>query len=252
MLLADSGTGKTSFLLNYYSRWWRSRKHNQFRLSLIPLNLPNADESIQRIPLEDRSATALCLDALDEDRQAIGNHNERLSRLLDVARGFRTVIVTCRTQFFPKNEEIPSDTRILKIGPVGPNESRVFSIQKLYLSPAGGGPFAGAERGFSRQTFEVRGAGGLRHFRGWGATSRNILLVDSRCGIARARQEARRGGWQGDRRGGARNAGLRDAGCRFRKNEPHFRYEVTKELSSSLQMRRARSSRRTESSFLNS
>ncbi|HWY23011.1 MAG TPA: pentapeptide repeat-containing protein [Candidatus Acidoferrum sp.] len=135
IVLADSGMGKTSFLLNYYAHHWWSRRHDRFRLSLVPLNLPNSDELIRKIPPEQQSDTVLCLDALDEDLQAVRDHRGRLGDLVSAARGFRTVIVTCRTQFFPKDEEIPTETGILKVGPVGPNEPRIFYLHKLYLAP---------------------------------------------------------------------------------------------------------------------
>src|SRR3990172_8692445 len=38
-LLADSGMGKTSFLLNYYARHIRKRKR-KFELALVPLGIP--------------------------------------------------------------------------------------------------------------------------------------------------------------------------------------------------------------------
>jgi WD40 repeat protein len=47
-------------------------------------------------------STVLLLDALDEDSSAWGRIDERLSELLDAAKNFRQLILTCRTQFFPK------------------------------------------------------------------------------------------------------------------------------------------------------
>ncbi len=48
-VLADSGMGKTSFLLNYYARHWRSRsRRKRYDLRIAPLNLPRADEWIKR------------------------------------------------------------------------------------------------------------------------------------------------------------------------------------------------------------
>jgi len=58
-----------------------------------------------------------------------------LGTLVSLARNFRTVIVTCRSQFFPKDEEIPAETGVLKVGPVGPSEARVYYFHKLYIAP---------------------------------------------------------------------------------------------------------------------
>jgi len=134
ILLADSGMGKTSFLLNYYAHHQRSRR-NPFQLSLVPLNLPNSDELVKKTPEDRRPETALCLDALDEDRQAILDHRARLGALIELTRGFKTVIITCRSQFFPKEEEIPTETGVLKVGPIKAGEARDYYFHKLYLAP---------------------------------------------------------------------------------------------------------------------
>src|SRR5216684_1238900 len=135
IVLADSGMGKTSFLLNYYARYWRSRSQCRFNLVLIPLNLPSADAAIQNIPEEERGETVLFLDALDEDRRAIEDHRERVQKLIGLATGFKLVLITCRTQFFPRDEEIPDETGVLRLGPTRPNEARGLEFHRLYLSP---------------------------------------------------------------------------------------------------------------------
>ncbi len=133
ILLADSGMGKTSFLLNYYTHHWQSRRRKPFKLSVIPLNLPDCDRLIST--LDERNETVLCLDALDEDRRAVQDHRKRIGELAYLTQGFRTVIITCRTQFFPKDEEIPTETGVLKVGAVGANEERLHYFHKLYLAP---------------------------------------------------------------------------------------------------------------------
>lgn len=134
ILLADSGMGKTSFFMNYYARHRRSRKlRKKFDLALVPLGIPNADDYIQNIP--NKQKTVLCLDALDEDTLAIVDHVARLHDLLALTRDFERVIIACRTQFFPKDEEIPRETGVLKIGPKTAGESGQYLFHKLYLSP---------------------------------------------------------------------------------------------------------------------
>jgi len=67
IILADSGMGKTAFLLNYYARHWR-RWWWQLRgieLKLVPLNQPDAGEMIGAVPVGDRKRTILFLDALE-------------------------------------------------------------------------------------------------------------------------------------------------------------------------------------------
>ena len=135
IILADSGMGKTAFLLNYYARhkrrwWWQLRG---IELKLVPLNQPDAGETIAAVPEADRKGTVLFLDALDEDQKAIADHRQRLSELVGLSKRFRSVVITCRSQFFPKEEEIPTDTGVITALPA--QGSKRYSLQKIYLAP---------------------------------------------------------------------------------------------------------------------
>jgi hypothetical protein len=44
-------------------------------------------------------------------------------------------LITCRTQFFPREEEIPRETGIIRVGVTAAGESREYLFYKLYLSP---------------------------------------------------------------------------------------------------------------------
>ena len=59
--------------------------------------------------IEDPGNTILLLDALDEDPQSFGRVEERLHELLNATLQFRKVILTCRTQYFPKGDKAPFD-----------------------------------------------------------------------------------------------------------------------------------------------
>lgn len=135
IILADSGMGKTAFLLNYYARhhrrwWWQLRG---IELKLVPLNQADATDMITAVPAADRAKTVLLLDALDEDQKAIADHHQRLSELITMSKNFRAVVITCRSQFFPKDEEIPTGLGLIINLPTG--SSKEYSLQKLYLSP---------------------------------------------------------------------------------------------------------------------
>lgn len=132
ILLGDSGMGKTTLLLNYYARNYR-RKHRLLNIQLVPLGYKDADSLISKA--QERSNSILFLDAFDEDTKAIENHRERLSQLLSLSEGFAHVLVSCRTQFFEKDLEIPRETGIVRFGATGPGESREYYFYKLYLSP---------------------------------------------------------------------------------------------------------------------
>jgi hypothetical protein len=138
LILADSGTGKTSFVLNYYVHNYRRRKYKCLKrighpISIVPLGIQDADRLIDAIP--NKREKAIFLDAFDEDVKAITDHKLRIENLVDKCRDFRKVIITCRTQFFPKDEEIPTETGILKLGPTKAGESHTYEFWKLYLSP---------------------------------------------------------------------------------------------------------------------
>lgn len=132
ILLADTGMGKSSFVLNYYACHLR-RSRRKFEIALFPLGIPDVDKRISDV--KNQSNTVLFLDALDEDTLAIVDHAERLRNLLDLTRNFRKVLITCRTQFFPKDEEIPQETGIVKLGPRKAGEKAEYLFHKLYLSP---------------------------------------------------------------------------------------------------------------------
>jgi hypothetical protein len=131
VILADSGMGKTSCLLNYFARNYQ-RFFGRKNIVIIPLGIPDADERISRIP--HKNETTLFLDALDEDTKAIQDHKARISALMKLVTDFQRVILTSRTQFFPSDEEIPVETGILKIGARGLGKPQ-FEFTKIYISP---------------------------------------------------------------------------------------------------------------------
>ncbi len=131
IILADSGMGKTTFLINLYLRY-----HNQFwgapyRMKLLPLGNPDTDAALDAMSDEDKRQTILLLDAFDEDVRAIADYRSRLQELINKMRNFREVVLTCRTQFFPSEEEEPKETGVMRFG--GDGGERIF--WKLYLSP---------------------------------------------------------------------------------------------------------------------
>jgi hypothetical protein len=135
ILLADSGMGKTTALLNYSLRHYRRLRRSDFDLKFVPLSDQNADSLIDSIG--DKGNTVLFLDALDEDEEAVKNHAGRLLSIIKATKAFPFVIISCRTQFFSREEEIPKETGVIKIFArgVGPNQEAVFHLRKIYLSP---------------------------------------------------------------------------------------------------------------------
>ena len=133
IVLADSGMGKTSAVLNYCARHLSSRRSRKFAVRVVHLGSPGANESIVATP--DKYRCVLFLDALDEDLRAVEDHHLRLGEILSLGREFRGVVVTCRTQFFSRDEEIPRETGVIKRGPRAAGEGAEYIFHKLYLSP---------------------------------------------------------------------------------------------------------------------
>jgi len=106
LIIADAGMGKTSLLINYhrYNLKLFSIKRLlkcyfiPLKIIVIPLSSINISNCIDSI--EDKSNTIICLDAFDEDSEAIKNYPKRLKFLVDKCEEFKYAIITCRRNFF--------------------------------------------------------------------------------------------------------------------------------------------------------
>jgi len=101
-VLSDAGMGKTTLLtmlkLAHLTAFWPQ----QTDCVLKKLG-ENTLEDLKAI--SSRRTTVLLLDSLDEDTTAYGRVNERLQEILNATMNFKKVIITCRTQYFPKGDE---------------------------------------------------------------------------------------------------------------------------------------------------
>jgi len=102
-ILSDTGMGKSALVtmmkLLQMESLWPKEKH--FVLKKI------GPETINEIKDINQRKTILLLDSLDEDQIAYGRLRERLIEILNATQYFAKVILTCRTQFFPKTEISP-------------------------------------------------------------------------------------------------------------------------------------------------
>ena len=131
LILADTGMGKTTFMINLYIRYknkFSLLSNNKLEICLYPLGDPNTIERIKK--KQNKERTILLLDAFDEDIYAIDRHKERMFEILKEIEEFKYIVITCRTQFFPSNEEEPTTTGYFNFGDNG----REYKFQKLYLS----------------------------------------------------------------------------------------------------------------------
>lgn len=124
-ILSDAGMGKSSLLVML--KLFHLKKFIRKQCDMILLKLgPDTLEKIESI--DDPGNTILLLDALDEDPEAWQHFYGRLQMLLQASKTVRKVIITCRTQFFPKEYEedglVPGQVNLSG-----------FHCSKLFLSP---------------------------------------------------------------------------------------------------------------------
>lgn len=141
LILADSGMGKTTFMINLYLHYTScfqfSGKKNDMKL--FRFSNPDTIEQIKAITQENAKKTILLLDALDEDLGIISTDpavsdaqafQKRIDEIIEITRNFREVVITCRTQYFPGQEEDPYELKIKR-----PDERGLYTLNKLYISP---------------------------------------------------------------------------------------------------------------------
>lgn len=132
IILADSGMGKTTFLVRLYREYilklhfWPERK---LKVCFVPLTSWDWLHQIERVDCPEK--TILLLDALDENKEAIDDCNLFLRKIADKTQKFNKVVLTCRTQFFPKQIDEPKDTGLVHAG-TGKKSSEFI---KKYITP---------------------------------------------------------------------------------------------------------------------
>jgi uncharacterized protein (TIGR02145 family) len=142
LVLADSGMGKTTFMINLFVRYnsffnW----HKKHQIKLFPLENKKVLDKIKKIKPEEAKNTVLLLDAFDEDPFIIPQKDaetsidteafrKRLDEIIEVVQNFREVVITSRTQFFPEQEDRPYELKIPRFDGKGYHE-----LCKLYISP---------------------------------------------------------------------------------------------------------------------
>ncbi len=132
LILADSGMGKTTLLINLYLKY-SGQIFRKYDIKLFPIGHPQTIIDIEKIKEQglDKN-TILLLDAFDEDNKALENWKGRFDEIIGVVQSFREVVIASRTQFFPSEIEEPYQTSIPKPG--GSDEG-FHLINKMYVSP---------------------------------------------------------------------------------------------------------------------
>lgn len=132
MILADSGMGKTTFLVRLYRDYvLRINLRHRKKLRVCFVTLTESDFLSKIRNVEKPEKTILLLDALDENTDAIEDCRVFLKKLLEETKKFNKIVITCRTQFFSNQNSEPRKTGLVHAG-LG-NKSSEFI--KKYITP---------------------------------------------------------------------------------------------------------------------
>lgn len=142
LILADSGMGKTTFLINLYIRYM-SRWGKKHQIKLLPFGDDRIIKHLEELAKkqDDAKNTILLLDAFDEYKGLLPpatpdglsddeRFRKRLDEIVELTRDFREVVITSRTQYFPGQEDKPYELKIPRFDDKG-----FHTLAKMYLSP---------------------------------------------------------------------------------------------------------------------
>jgi len=115
-VLGGSGMGKTTFAIHLFKEYvWKYKKETlPFEISLFSLSDDSVIEKINEIA--NQKEHVLILDALDESSQATKDFAAYIDKLEKAIKDFRIVVITCRTQFFKKEEEELKESKLRNYG----------------------------------------------------------------------------------------------------------------------------------------
>ncbi|WP_131818618.1 NACHT domain-containing protein [Sphingomonas turrisvirgatae] len=131
LILADSGMGKTSFCLNFFHHM--QIKRPDVNVALVSLGQPDALKRLELV--KNKGSTVAIIDALDEDPSAMADGNARLYEIMQKCAGFKSVIVTCRSQFFANDAAIPNETGVSILTPRMAGQNTSYKLFRLYIAP---------------------------------------------------------------------------------------------------------------------
>ncbi len=142
LVLADSGMGKTTFMINLYVQYTSFFNFGRkYKIRLFPFGDARILEHIKRIKSEEIPNTILLLDAFDEDKKVMPptepdglsddeRFRSRLDEIIEAVRDFREVVITSRSQYFPGQEDEPYELKIPRF-----DEKGFHILAKFYISP---------------------------------------------------------------------------------------------------------------------
>lgn len=132
LILGESGTGKSTFLINIYANFECRKFKKGYLIKCISLRMPNAIEQICKI--ENQKQVILLLDAFDEALEANINAINFLNKIEDNTKCFAKVIITSRNNFFDNDEMVPDDINITRVLQLDKEQYNRYYIQLFTIT----------------------------------------------------------------------------------------------------------------------
>jgi hypothetical protein len=135
LILGDSGMGKTTFMLNLFSRYnsVTSSIFGKNKIVMLPLGLDKETLKSEIQKIKEPAKTIILLDGFDEAPYIL--HDDIASEfdnLIEMVKNFRNVLITCRTHYFSSQKEEPNELKVKKFNTEG---NGYHSVKKIYVSP---------------------------------------------------------------------------------------------------------------------
>jgi formylglycine-generating enzyme required for sulfatase activity len=140
LILADSGMGKTTFMINLFIAYKSLKNSNRKNMILVPFS---DNESINKLETDRTKVmnTILLLDAFDEYKKLIApqipdgltddeRFRKNLDRICEKVKNYKAVVITCRSQYFPGHENKTYELNVKRFDGEG-----YHILQKFYISP---------------------------------------------------------------------------------------------------------------------
>ena len=135
-IFAGSGMGKTTFSVQLFVEYIHRYKESTLPYDIYLRDLGDAKVIEQIKSLSDEIGdkahrSILILDALDENLQASEDFEAFRTKLEEVIAPFKFVVITCRSQFFLNEHEMPEYSNIR----INTTDKNLLSYNKIYICP---------------------------------------------------------------------------------------------------------------------
>lgn len=131
LILGESGTGKSTFLINLYAKLNCKTFAKSYKVNCISLRMPDVFFRIKNI--EDPKKVILLLDAFDEAREANIDADKFLNKLEQNTQSFAKVIITSRNNFFDNDDSVPVYVNINRILQLDVEQYNRYYIQPFTI-----------------------------------------------------------------------------------------------------------------------